>query len=210
MGLLPKGQREQVLFLIGVLGIAGAGAYWNFLYTPKSAELDLREERVEALVEMNRKAQLEMAKGNVSELRAQLAEYQENLALIRTLVPQGNELPSLLEQVSTAARRVGLDLASVDPQPVVEGSTYDTYRYNVSLLGSYHDLGTFLTNVGTLTRIVLPVNLTLQQPSNPTAAKSHQKPDASVVEARFQLQTYVARKAPLEEDEPPKKEGAGR
>ncbi|HJU90944.1 MAG TPA: type 4a pilus biogenesis protein PilO [Gemmatimonadaceae bacterium] len=208
MALLPKGQREQVLFLIGFLAVVGAGAYWYFIFSPKSEEIALREERVEALVEMNRKAQLEMAKGNVSELRAQLAEYQENLALIRTLVPQGNELPALLEQVSTAARRVGLDLASVDPQPIIEGSDYDTYRYNISLLGSYHDLGVFLTNVGTLTRIVLPANLTLQQPSNPTAAKMHQKPNESVVEARFQLQTYVARKAPLEE--PPTKAGAGR
>lgn len=207
MALLPKGQREQVLFLIGLVAIAAAGVYWYLVYSPKSEELAEREARIEQLVEMNRKAQLEMAKGNVSELRAQLAEYQENLALIRTLVPQGNELPSLLEQVSTAARRVGLDLASVDPQPVVEGQQYDTYRYNVAVLGSYHDLATFLTNVGTLTRIVLPVNVTLQQPSNPAAARSHQKPNSSVIEARFQLQTFVARKTPLDDEEPPKRAG---
>jgi type IV pilus assembly protein PilO len=207
MALLPTGQREQTLFFAGFLALVGAGAFWYFVYSPKSVELAQREERVESLLEMNRKAQLEMAKGNVSELRAQLAEYQESLALVRTLVPQGHELPSLLEQVSTAARRVGLDLASVDPQPVVEGPSYDTYRYNISVLGNYHDLGTFLTNVGTLTRIVLPVNLTLQQPSNPTAAKAHQKPNTSVVEARFQLQTYVARKTPMEGDQPPQKAG---
>lgn len=203
MALLPQGQREQALFLVGFVALIGVGAYWYFLHSPKSEELALRQERVEALVEMNRKAQLEMAKGNVSELRAQLAEYQENLALIRTLVPQGNELPALLEQVSTAARRVGLDLATVDPQPVLEGASYDTYRYNVAVLGSYHDVATFLTNVGTLTRIVLPTNLTLQQPSNPAAARSHKKPNASVVEARLQLQTYVARKTPLDDDQPP-------
>ncbi len=207
MALLPKGQREQVLFLVGLIAVAGAGIFWYLVYSPKSEELAQREERVEQLVEMNRKAQLEMAKGNVSELRAQLAEYQENLALVRTLVPQGNELPSLLEQVSTAARRVGLDLATVDPQPVIEGQQYDTYRYNVAVIGSYHDLATFLTNVGTLTRIVLPLNVTLQQPTNPTAAKAHQKPNESVIEARFQLQTFVARKTPLDDEEPPARAG---
>jgi type IV pilus assembly protein PilO len=210
MALLPKGQREQILFLIGFVAVIGAGAFWYFVYAPKAAELAIRAERVEALNEMNRKAQVEMAKGNIAQLRDQLAEYQENLALIRTLVPQGNELPALLEQVSTAARRVGLDLASVDPQPVIEGQQYDTYRYNVSVLGSYHELATFLTNVGTLTRIVLPVNLTLQQPTNATAAKSHKKPNASVVEARFQLQTYVARRVPLDQGAPPAGTGAGR
>ena len=103
MALLPKGQREQVLFLIGLIAVAGAGIFWYLVYSPKSEELAQREERVEQLVEMNRKAQLEMAKGNVSELRAQLAEYQENLALVRTLVPQGNELPSLLDAMQPSA-----------------------------------------------------------------------------------------------------------
>ena len=120
---------------------------------------------------------------------------------MRLLVPTGNELPSLLEQVSTAARRVGLDLASVDPQPVTPGEEYDTHRYNVAVIGSYHDLAEFLANVGALRRVVLPVDLALQQPSNPAAAKSRQKKDEAVIEARFQLQTYVTRKSPSEETE---------
>lgn len=199
---MPKGQREQTLVFIGLLAALAAGAYWYLVYSPRSQQLAQQRERVQALATVNDRAKLELGKGNLKQLRAQLAEYQGNLELVRTLVPAGNEVPALLEQVSTAARRVGLDLASVDPQPVTQGSTYDTYRYNVAVLGSYHDLASFLTNVGSLTRIVLPVNLTLQQPST-TATVPGAAKDEAVIEARFQLQTYVARKAPRNEDDTP-------
>jgi type IV pilus assembly protein PilO len=138
---------------------------------------------------------MEVAKGNVNEIRRELAEYQQNLMLIRSLVPTGNEVPSLLEQISTAARRVGLDVATVDPQPVVEGENYDTYRYTMSVVGGYHELAEFLANVGNLTRIVLPVNVALALPNNAATVQAHKKEGEAAIEARFQLQTFVT-KAP--------------
>ena len=209
MALLPKGQREQSLVLVGVLGLVAIGAFWYFAYNPRSDKLDTMQAHVDQLVQVNQKAKSEMAKGTADDLRKQLVEYQQNLALIRTLVPTGNEVPSLLEQVSTAARRVGIDLSTVDPQPVQEGDDYDTYKYSVSVVGGYHQLGQFLTNVGSLTRIVLPVNMTLQVPTVQNAARSRQNPTAAQIEAKFQLQTYVARKA-IEDDNqpaPPRKAG---
>jgi len=195
MAGLPKGQREQGLLLLCVAAIASIGLYWNFVYSKTAADLALRRTHADALVAMNQKAKLEMAKGNVNEVRRQLAEYQQNLSLIRSLVPTSNEVPSLLEQVSTAARRVGLDVATVDPQPVVEGENYDTYRYTMSVVGGYHELAEFLANVGNLTRIVLPMNVALSVPTNNAAVQAHAKPGEAAIEAKFQLQTFVT-KAP--------------
>jgi len=193
MAGLPKGQREQGLLILCVAAIVSIGAYWNFVYSKKAADLDVRQAHVESLVTMNQKAKMEVAKGNVNEIRRQLADYQQNLMLIRSLVPTGNEVPSLLEQVSTAARRVGLDVATVDPQPVIEGENYDTYRYTMSVVGGYHELAEFMANVGNLTRIVLPVNVALALPTNAAALKSHQKEGEAVIEAKFQLQTFVTK-----------------
>ena len=187
------GQREKNLVGIASLAMMAAGAYWYFLHRPRAVELDATRARVERLKTENDKAKAEVAKGRPEEIRAQLAQYQQNLALIRTLVPTSNEVPALLEQVSTAARRVGLDLAAVTPQPVISGDRYDTYRYNIDIVGNYHDLATFLTNVGSLTRIVAPMNVQLSQPSNPAAAKARAQKDASVVDARFLIQTYVSK-----------------
>jgi type IV pilus assembly protein PilO len=207
MALVPQGQREQLMVLVMVIAVALVGGYWFVVYSPTSDEFVEQRSRLERLNTVNHQAKSELAKGSVSDLQAQLAEYQRNLALVRTLVPTSNEVPALLEQVSNAARRVGLDLAAVDPQPVIEGETYDTHRYNMAVLGGYHELAAFLTNVGSLTRILLPVNLTLQMPSNPNAARNRQRGEAAVVEARFQLQAYVAREQPLD-DRPPRRSGA--
>ena len=167
--MAAMGQREKNLVGIASLALMAAAAYWWFIHRPKAAELAATNVRVERLKTENDKAKAEVAKGRPEEIRAQLAQYQQNLALIRTLVPTSNEVPALLEQV------------------------YDTYRYNIDIAGNYHDLAVFLTNVGSLTRIVAPMNLQLSQPSNPAAAKARAQKDASVVDARFLIQTYVSK-----------------
>ncbi|MDQ6828352.1 MAG: type 4a pilus biogenesis protein PilO [Gemmatimonadota bacterium] len=205
MALGPASQRDQISLLGIVIAVAVVGAHVYFRYLPKREEFVQKEERISKLVAVNGRAKAELAKGNVNELRRQLAEYQQNLELVRTLVPTSNEVPSLLEQVSTAARRVGLDVASVDPQPVVEGEQYDTYRYNIVVVGGYHELAEFMANVGGLTRIVLPVNLALQTSANRPGKKT---PSLAQIEAKLQLLTYVARKSPPPEVTLPKKAGA--
>lgn len=207
MSLMPQGQREQILVLVIVVAVALVGGYWYLQYSPKAEEFAVQRARLERLNTVNHQARAELARGNISDLQAQLAEYQRSLALVRTLVPTSNEVPSLLEQVSNAARRVGLDLAAVDPQPVIEAEGYIAHRYNMAVIGGYHELAAFLTNVGSLTRIMLPVNLTLQMPSNPNTIRNRQRGDGAVVEARFQLQAYVAREQPLNE-RPTRRSGA--
>jgi type IV pilus assembly protein PilO len=155
------------------------------------------ETRLDTLDARNASARARIAQGTAAELEAQAAAFSRDLEVMRLLVPTGNELPSLLEQVSTAARREGLDIASVEPQPVVQGETFDTYKYKVSVTGPYHALGEFLTNVGSLTRIVTPVNLTLNLSTNKQANAVKLAPEGTAaIESRFEIQTYVIRTAP--------------
>jgi len=202
MALMPKTQREQILVFVAFIAVIAMGAYWHFIFKGKSVELAEKNTRLEAVVSVNQKARTELARGNVNQLRAQLAGYRENLELIRTLVPTSNEVPSLLDQVSSAARREGLEIAGVDPQPVVEGEQYDTYRYDIGVVGGYHALAAFLANVGSLQRIVAPVNLKLIQPTNVSAAQKKKNKNFAAIEARFQIQTFVARRATADEDAP--------
>jgi type IV pilus assembly protein PilO len=198
MALFPKNQRDQVMVLLVIVAVALIGLYYAYVFSPKADVLaDLRS-HVDSLDVNNQRAKAELAKGNVEELRAEAAKLQENLEVMRQLVPTSNEVPALLEQVSTAARRVGLDLATVKPQPVIEGEQFDTYRYQVAVIGDYHALGEFLANVGSLTRIVAPVNLALSPLGSGAAADQRKKAlknNNSVLDSRFELQTYVAKTA---------------
>jgi type IV pilus assembly protein PilO len=177
-----------------VVAFALAALYWNFVWTPKHTQLAELSVRLDTLDARNAAARARIAQGTAADLEAEAARYTRDLEVMRLLVPTGNELPSLLEQVSTAARREGLDIASVEPQPIISGDMFDTYRYKVSVTGGYHALGEFLTNVGSLTRIVAPVNLTLGLSGNKNANAVKLAPaGTAAIESRFEIQTYVIR-----------------
>lgn len=189
-------QREQALVGVGIISIILAVAFWWFLFTPRAVTIAAMNAHVDSVETNNRKARVAIATGTVKQLQDEAAQYQKNLDLMRELVPTSNEVPSLLENVSTAARRVGLDLASVEPVPVIPGEQFDTYRYKVSVMGGYHELAAFLTNVGSLDRVMAPLGLDLK-PHTGEKDKTRTRPGESLLDASFQLQTYVARTTPL-------------
>jgi type IV pilus assembly protein PilO len=185
--------------LLCVIGPLAAVAYWYFLWSPQNVQLDEVATHVEALRVVNQTAKAELAQGKTAELKTETEKYQRDLEVMRELVPTANEVPVLLEQVSTAARRVGLDIADVQPLPQLSGDQYDAYKYRMSVRGTFHQIGDFLTNVGTLQRIVAPINVSLNPTSVPGVRRG---PRMAPIDARFEIQTYVARTAPAAEPGP--------
>jgi type IV pilus assembly protein PilO len=191
-----KSERDKVLVLVIIAAIASVYAFYTFRWTPVNEALVTKQEHVDSLDAWNRKAQSEMSKNSEKALLQQAARSAQSLQVMRELVPTGNEVPTLLEQVSTAARRVGLDVGEIQPQPVTPGDQFDTYRYSLRILGDYHSVAEFLTNVGSLTRIITPVNVKLLPPANATfAARLKRHKDDAIIQANFDIQTYVAKTA---------------
>jgi type IV pilus assembly protein PilO len=193
MALIPSNPADKNKVAIGFFAVVLAFAYWNWVYSPKSLELETVRTHVETLDAANQRAKAELAKGNVNDLRLQAEQYRRNLEVMRQLVPTGNEVPALLEQVSTAARRVNLDIGSVEPLPVIVGNDFDTYRYRMAIGGDYHAIARFLTNVGSLPRIMAPVNLTLAPVAAPPTARNRMRANTQFIRASFEVQTYVAK-----------------
>ena len=195
MPLLPSNQRDQVKVLIGFAAAALAVAYYVYPYAARQKAIEEDVARVEQLQDANRVAAREFAGGSIDQLRVQTAENRSALTVMRRLVPTGNEVPALLEEVSTAARRAGLDVGGVTPETVIPGEKYDTYRYTVTIIGGYHQFGAFLANVGSLARIVAPVNFSIISniPGRPNAVKTA---DKNALASTITLQTYVERTAP--------------
>ncbi len=192
MAGLPTNQRDQLMLFVGIIGIVGAAAYWNFVWTPKAETLVTQESRLEKLDRENNRAKALLARGTVEEMQAEAKLLQDNLDLIRTLIPVSNEVPALLDQILGAARRVGLEQDSFNPGAVVEGEGFDTYRYRLSFNGSYHQIGELLTAIGSLRRVIAPVNLSLA-PATSGSRASRSAPGEQVLNATFEIQTYVVR-----------------
>ncbi len=191
-----KSERDKVLVLVIIAAVASVYAFYTFRWTPVNESLQVAQAHVDSLDSWNRKAQNEMSKNSEKALLQQAARSAQSLQVMRELVPTGNEVPTLLEQVSTAARRVGLDVSDIQPQPVTAGEMFDTYRYSLKIMGDYHSVAEFLTNVGSLTRIITPVNVKLLPPANAAfAAKLKRHKDDAIIQANFDIQTYVAKTA---------------
>jgi type IV pilus assembly protein PilO len=144
-------------------------------------------------------AKKELARGTVEDLRKRLDTYRGSLALLRRLVPERNEVPNLLDDISTRGKIRGVTLSQVVPLPVESGPVpFDTYKYNMSVIGHYDEIGQFLADVASLQRIIVPYDLSVA-PAQSTAAKALNDTSGALLEAKFQVRTFV--KSPSGEGE---------
>ena len=144
-------------------------------------------------------AKKELARGPVADVRKRLETYRASLVMLRRLVPERNEVPNLLDDISTRSKIRGVTLSQVVPQPVEPGpAPFDTYKYNMSVIGNYDQIGAFLADVASLQRIIVPYDLSISA-ANSTTAKVLGDSTEVLLEARFQVRTYV--KSPNPEGE---------
>ena len=136
-------------------------------------------------------AKRELARGTVEDLRKRLDTYRGSLALLRRLVPERNEVPNLLDDISSRSRIRGVTLSQVVPLPVEAGPVpFDTYKYNMSVIGHYDQIGQFMADVASLQRIIVPYDLQVAA-ATAAAAKALGDTNGSLLEAKFQVRTYV-------------------
>ena len=144
-------------------------------------------------------AKKELARGTVADVRKRLESYRGSLSLLRRLVPERNEVPNLLDDISTRSKIRGVTLSQVVPQPVEQGpAPFDTYKYNMSVIGRYDQIGQFMADVASLQRIIVPYDLSIAV-ANSQAAKVLGDTTGALLEAKFQIRTYV--KSPNSEGE---------
>ena len=60
-------------------------------------------------------AKRELARGSVEDIRKRVEEYRATLTVLRQFVPEQNEVPNLLDDISTRAKIRGVNLSGVVP-----------------------------------------------------------------------------------------------
>ncbi len=197
-------QKTTPALVILLAGLTGYIAYTGaVIETAGLSGLAAREERVEAVRDTIARLQAgtdsakrELARGSVEDLRNRLETYRGSLSLLRRLVPERNEVPNLLDDISSRGRIRGVTLAQVVPQPLEAGPVpFNTFKYNMSVIGRYDQIGQFLADVASLQRIIVPYDLTIKA-ANMAAAKALGDTSGSLLEAKFQVRTFVKSSTP--------------
>jgi type IV pilus assembly protein PilO len=200
-------QKSTPILLVLIAGLVGYAGYTGAVLNQLGVQgLAARKEQAVAIRDTiaqldaaTDSAKKELARGTVEDLRKRLDTYRGSLALLRRLVPERTEVPNLLDDISSRGRIRGVTLSQVVPLPVEAGpSPFDTYKYNMSVIGHYDQIGQFLADVASLQRIIVPYDVAVTKATT-TAAKALGDTNGSLLEAKFQVRTYV--KSPSGEGE---------
>src|SRR2546425_660435 len=200
---LPTDQRSQILLLLVLVAAAGGYFFWSKVHEPQATRIDAAHAEIDSLQAIVDRAKRDLASGTVEDLRRKVDEYRSNLQVMRRLVPEHNEVPKLMDDISTTAKVRGLTLGKFQPVPVDVGQPFDTYRYRLEVYGHYDQIGEFLADVASLPRIIVPQEVTLKE-ALPDPAQLRADTAGGLLEADLTLRTYVKSNAPP----PPSKKSA--
>lgn len=197
MALLPQDRRGQLLLVFTML--AAASLYFVYAGTPVGGipgwtalgkTRDSLQNQIDSLDNQVKAAQRVVRQGTVAQLERRLAEYRASLDLMRQLVPNGEEIPNLLDDISSRAKIRGAEVVNFQPSPLESGSPFDTKRARLVVKGEYDQLGEFLADIASLPRIIVPYDIKIERVTGPTADSARVRRGV-LLQASFQIRTYV-------------------
>jgi type IV pilus assembly protein PilO len=195
MALLPQDQRSQIMALLILVAAAGGYFFWTKVHTPQSNRLHAAQTEADSLETIVQAAKADLASGSIEDLRRRVEEYRGSLELMRRLVPERNEVPTLIDDISTKAKVRGITLGKIDPMAPEPGSPFDTYRYRLEVYGHYDQIGEYLADIASLPRIIVPQDLQLS-PATAAAQKLLGDTLGALLLAEFQVRTFVKTSTP--------------
>lgn len=190
MALLPQDQRSQIMLVLVLAAGAGGYFFWNYVHAPTSEKIAATSAQIDTLDSIVRQAKAELAAGSVEALRLKVDEYRAALVLLRRLVPERNEVPALIDDISNRAKVRGVHVGKIEPLALEPGQPFDTHRYRLEVYGHYDQVGEFLTDVASLARIIVPYDVMLR-PAQQGAQKLLGDTVGGLLEAAFSIRTYV-------------------
>lgn len=109
---------------------------------------------------------------------AQLKDYKKQMKLVETAfaslleqLPNNAEVPGLLEDISSAGLRSGLEFEQITLLPEIVQPFYIELPIQLKVVGHYHDLAAFLSSVAQLPRIITTHDFSIKPVSAGTDAQ---------------------------------------
>ena len=129
-----------------------AGAYWYLSYQPAQ---EARHALVVQAQELQRSLNnARSVANNVPGFKAEVAGLERDLDLALKQLPNRKQFEDLLQDISTAGKKVGVAIKSIDRNQEVKRDFYAEVPFKIEIEGSYHDLARFFEMVAALPRIV--------------------------------------------------------
>ena len=157
------GPVKIILMALAFALVLGAGYY--FYLTDKQTMLERAEAR-ETELRADFEVKAEKA-ANLEEYRAQKQQMEATFGALLKQLPQDTEVPGLLDDITRTALDNELTIESIDLQAERQLEFYVELPIDIVVEGNYHKIGTFVSGVAALSRIVTLHDFTLEPQDSP-------------------------------------------
>ena len=157
------GPVKIILMVLAFVLVLGVGYY--FYLTDKQTMLE-RAEAKEVELRADYEVKAEKA-ANLEEYRAQKQQMEATFGALLKQLPQDTEVPGLLDDITRTALDNELTIESIDLQEERQLEFYVELPIDIVVEGSYHKIGTFVSGVAALSRIVTLHDFTLEPQESP-------------------------------------------
>ena len=182
----PSDPKQRNALIVGAVLLGLTYPFYSFWYKAQRLEVTEMQTRLETLDDQNRRASVLAARGG-GDLEERLALYERQVAKLEELIPANEELAALLDDISVRARQADVEMARMIPEPPETGAFYTKTSYEINVVGEYHRVARFLTEVASLSRIVTPVEMDVRLFDQPQMYPEYVSP----VLAGFRIETFV-------------------
>ena len=149
---------KVILMLLLFAAVLGGGYFLHI--TDKQKQLDevtQKEERLKK--EYERKAE---QAANLDAYRQQKQEMEAAFGALLRQLPSDTEVPGLIDDITRTALDNELTIESIDLQPESRSEFYVELPIRIVVEGNYHKIGSFVSSVASLSRIVTLHNFSLR------------------------------------------------
>ncbi len=161
------GPVKLIIMVLAFALVMGAGYY--FYLTDKQSMLE-RAEAKEVELRADYEVKAEKA-ANLEEYRAQKQQMEATFGALLKQLPQDTEVPGLLDDITRTALDNELTIESIDLQAERQLEFYVELPIDIVVEGNYHKIGTFVSGVAALSRIVTLHDFTLEPQGSPLNLK---------------------------------------
>lgn len=155
------------VLLLGLLILLLAAGYW-FVWSPAADDLEKARAKEGELrnVFLDKKRQ----SINLEAYKEQMVEIERTFGALLKQLPDKSQMDGLLTDINQAGLARGLEFELFKPGKEVIGDFYAEMPIQIKVIGGYHDLGAFATDVSKLSRIVTLNDLVVSTAANKAKA----------------------------------------
>lgn len=143
-----------ILFLI-----IGLYLIYNFMIAPQSEKInELKSQKSSLEQEVKKLIRIKRA---LPKKKKEIENKKEEIKIIKEYLPSKKDEHTLLQSISELVSNSNLAMSSINFEELKSKKDFKQFNISLKLKGTYHNLGSFLSSLSKLSRIVNVGNITL-------------------------------------------------